>query len=90
MSEFDPNLAQEDTPGQKAAWEKVEAFVLKWLREDPFLPRLKGLFDQRATPPQGFDTWEDYYKYGDAFIPVVVAARNDLVPITEDPKDGDQ
>lgn len=87
MDGFDPALIREDTPEQRASREKVEAFILKWLREDPLLPRLKDLAARMATPPQGFDTWEDYYKYGDAFIPVTEAPSTELaiVPKSDDP-----
>lgn len=92
MSEFDPNLANGYTLDQKAAQEKTEAFLLKWAQVYPLAPMLKDLI----APPQGFDTWDEYRKYGDMFIPV---PENGLVPFgvqgSEDPaievhKDGGQ
>jgi len=84
---FDPTLVREETPDQKAAREEAEALILKWLREDPLLPRLKDVARRMATPPQGFDTWDDYYKYGDAFVPITLVPSTELatVPKPDDP-----
>jgi hypothetical protein len=72
---FDPNLVRDMTPEQKALQEKTDAFVQKWLSQTSVRPSLQGLASMMTVPPQGFDTWEDYYKYGDLFVPVSVVKK---------------
>lgn len=43
--------------------ERAIAFLEKWSSER-FRADMKWLF----SPPQGFDSWADYEKYGEAFI----------------------
>lgn len=67
---------------------KIEKQLLRILSKN-FPKRLLALALARARrpPPQGFDSWADYEKYGDAFIPMTLAPSTELavVPKSDDP-----
>jgi len=46
---------------------KAKAFVDKFVATSSLKESLEDLVKR---VPQGFDTWEDYYRYGDAFVGV--------------------